>query len=167
MAERIRKATTADLPAIRQLLVETWHATYDNIYGAKRVTEITDDWHSLSNLAVHLERATSVFLLAETGHGVEGTSLARDLGNDLVMLDRLYIKPQSHRRGLGRALLAATLAHFPHAQTVRLEVEPQNTNAVQFYLRQGFAVVSTTSDCGGRGAAISARIMERGIAFDH
>ena len=43
----VRSASERDLAAVRALLVETWHATYDPIYGAERVTAITDDWHSM------------------------------------------------------------------------------------------------------------------------
>lgn len=39
----VRTASERDVPAIRALLVETWHDT-DAIYGAAKVTEITDDW---------------------------------------------------------------------------------------------------------------------------
>ena len=46
----IRDALAADLPAVRSLLVETWHDTYDGIYGWQRVAEITNAWHSLDAL---------------------------------------------------------------------------------------------------------------------
>ena len=38
----MRTASERDLDAMRALLVETWHATYDAIYGVDRVTAITD-----------------------------------------------------------------------------------------------------------------------------
>ena len=52
---RVRRCSSAPpanatLPPSATLLVETWHATYDAIYGAERVTEITDDWHSIASL---------------------------------------------------------------------------------------------------------------------
>jgi hypothetical protein len=46
----VRSASERDLAEVRALLVETWHATYDAIYGDERVTEITDDWPSLASL---------------------------------------------------------------------------------------------------------------------
>ena len=39
----VRTASARDLPAIRALLVATWHDTYDGIYGVERVTAITDE----------------------------------------------------------------------------------------------------------------------------
>ena len=46
----VRTASERDLQAVRDLLVETWHATYDHIYGVERVAAITDDWHSIASL---------------------------------------------------------------------------------------------------------------------
>jgi len=37
----VRTASERDLKAVRDLLVETWHATYDPFYGVERVTAIT------------------------------------------------------------------------------------------------------------------------------
>ena len=48
-----------DLTSVRDLLVETWHDTYDAIYGVERVTEITNEWHALERLARELERRGS------------------------------------------------------------------------------------------------------------
>ena len=60
----VRTASQRDLQAVRDLLVETWHATYDAIYGPERVTAITDDWHSLPSLRRLLDQPGSEFLVA-------------------------------------------------------------------------------------------------------
>ena len=52
----VRTASERDLEAVRALLVETWHDTYDAIYGAEKVTEITDSWHSIASLKARLAR---------------------------------------------------------------------------------------------------------------
>ena len=54
----VRSAGERDLAAVRALLVETWHATYDAIYGAERVAAITDSWHSMGSLKARLTRPT-------------------------------------------------------------------------------------------------------------
>jgi hypothetical protein len=61
MTVEIRKACAADLSAVRELLIETWHATYDAIHGAEEVTEITNRWHAIEILALHLERTGAAF----------------------------------------------------------------------------------------------------------
>ena len=46
----VRSATKEDLDAVRDLLVETWHASYDDVYGVEKVNAITGRYHSLDAL---------------------------------------------------------------------------------------------------------------------
>jgi ribosomal protein S18 acetylase RimI-like enzyme len=134
----IRDANAADLPAVRSLLVETWHATYDGIYGWRRVAEITNAWHSPDNLAAQLGRDGQAFLVALVGDEIIATSSARLERDRAALLTRLYVLPAFQGQGIGRTLLQVTLAHFPQAPVARLEVELQNEPAIAFYERMGF-----------------------------
>jgi ribosomal protein S18 acetylase RimI-like enzyme len=134
----IRDAEAADLPAVRALLVETWHATYDGIYGWQRVAEITTAWHSLENLAAQLDREGGAFLVALVKDEVIATASARIEPDRAALLTRLYVLPQYQGVGIGRTLLQVTLACFPQAPVARLEVESQNEPAIAFYERMGF-----------------------------
>ncbi len=134
----IRDATSADLPAVRSLLVETWHATYDGIYGWRRVAEITNAWHSLDALSAQLGRESGIFLIALLGHEVVGTASARREPDRAALLTRLYVLPARQGEGIGRTLLQVALACFPDAPVARLEVESQNEPAIAFYERMGF-----------------------------
>lgn len=135
----IRDAEAADLPAVRALLVETWHATYDGIYGWQRVAEITNAWHSLENLQAQLARG-EIFLVGLIGDEMVATASARLERDRAALLTRLYVLPARQGVGIGRTLLQVTLACFPHAPVARLEVESQNEPAITFYERMGFAL---------------------------
>ncbi|KQU50806.1 hypothetical protein ASG72_13265 [Bosea sp. Leaf344] len=135
----IRDAEAADLPAVRALLVETWHATYDGIYGWRRVAEITNAWHSLDNLQAQLARG-EIFLVGLIGDEIIATASARLERDRAALLTRLYVLPARQGVGIGRTLLQVTLACFPHAPVARLEVESQNEPAIAFYERMGFAL---------------------------
>jgi len=134
----IRDAEAADLPAVRALLVETWHATYDGIYGWQRVAEITNAWHSLENLTAQLGRESGAFLVALVGSEIIATASARIEQDRAALLTRLYVLPTYQGIGIGRTLLQVTLACLPHAPVARLEVESQNEPAIVFYERMGF-----------------------------
>src|SRR5450631_3806025 len=102
----IRPAVTADLAAISRLLGETWHATYDGIYGHDRASDITGRWHSEQNLQRGLAQECGTFLVAESDGALEGTASAlADTGGTKVDLLRLYVRPASQGQGLGKALL--------------------------------------------------------------
>lgn len=134
----IRDAEAADLSAVRGLLVETWHATYDGIYGWQRVAEITNAWHSLDTLGAQLGRESGVFLVGMLGNEIVATASARQERDGAAMLTRLYVLPARQGVGIGRTLLQVTLACFPQAPVARLEVETQNEPAIAFYERMGF-----------------------------
>ena len=157
----VRTAGERDLAAIRALLVETWHATYDAIYGAKRVTEITDDWHSIASLKTRLTRPNSEFLVADDGKRIGGMAFAAATTDPkIVLLNQLYVLPASQRQGIGQALLDEVEASFPEANTLRVEVEEANAPAIAFYRSKGFLQAGSTGDCGG-GSGLPALIFEK------
>lgn len=160
----IRTATAADLPAVQRVLVETWHATYDSIFGVETVNAITGRWHTPEVLAAQLASEGAAFLVAVQGKAVIGTAYARPSGGNVVLLERLYILPTAQGQGVGRALYGAVLAHFPHAGAIRLEVEPRNARAIAFYKSLGFLDTGQGNACGGDShAAIAHLAMERAL----
>jgi len=158
----IRTASERDLPAIRALLVETWHATYDAIYGAECVTEITNDWHSIVSLKARLVKPNSEFLIADDGKEIAGMAFAStDESGKTVMLHQLYVLPKHQRHGIGGLLLDEVMGCFPDAGTIRLEVEPANTRAVAFYRAYGFVETGPAANDGKEQSTGSALVFER------
>ncbi|RUW67306.1 MULTISPECIES: GNAT family N-acetyltransferase [unclassified Mesorhizobium] len=159
----VRTASERDLVAIRALLVETWHASYDAIYGVERVTAITDDWHSIASLKAWLTRPNSEFLVADDGKRLGGMAFAAATTDPkIVLLHQLYVHPACQRQGIGTALLDEIEVSFPEASKLRLEVEEANAAAIAFYRSQGFASAGKAADCGG-GSGLPALILEKAL----
>lgn len=133
----IRTASKRDLPAIRDLLVETWHATYDAIYGPERVTEITNEWHSVKALGERLDLPNGEFLVADDGKAIHGVAFAATEGKT-VLLRQLYVRLGSQGKGIGGMLLQEIEGSFFDADTIRVEVAAANGQAVGFYRAEGF-----------------------------
>lgn len=162
----VRTASSRDLPAIRALLVETWHDTYDALYGVEKVREITDSRHSLEALTKRLDTPQSEFLVADDGEAIAGMAFAKTIDNGkTVQLSQLYVRPGKQGQGIGGMLLDEVESCFPDADKVRLEVEEANAKAVRFYHEQGFAKVGETSNCGDGQSGIPAAIYERPIVW--
>lgn len=160
----VRTAGERDLAAVRDLLVETWHATYDSIYGAERVTEITDEWYSAASLKARLVRPNSEFLIADDGKRIGGTAFAAATSDPaIILLHQLYVRPDCQRKGIGKLLLDEIEESFPEAKILRLEVEEANGPAVAFYRVNGFLPAGSTSDCGG-GSGLPALVFEKTLA---
>ena len=157
----IRRVAPCDIEAVRHVLVATWHATYDGALGIAKVDEVTSSWHSAEALARQAEARDAVFLLAEDSGRVFGCGFARHVGEGRLDLGQLYVLPGAQGRGIGTRLLARLIAAFPQATSVRLEVEPRNTQAIAFYERAGFSIVGAGTDCRGCGSAIPHVVMEK------
>ena len=164
----VRTAGERDLEAVRALLVETWHATYDAIYGVEKVTQLTDSWHSIESLRRRLTRPSSEFLVADDGEQIAGMAFAAaDREGKTVMLHQLYVLPAHQGHGIGGILLDEILDNFPDAERIRLEVEEQNSRAIAFYRVYGFEQSGRTGDCGVAGSGIPALVFERPIGAGH
>lgn len=144
-SRRIRPVEARDLEAVREVLVETWHYTYDAIMGAARVSEITDSWHSIANLRGEIDRPACAFLLVEAEGAIVATGSA-SRAEDIVIVHRLYVHPIQQGRGFGTALLDALITHLGPAQQVQLNVAAANTRAIAFYEQRGFAISATDGD---------------------
>ena len=160
----VRTASERDLQAVRDLLVETWHATYDHIYGVERVTAITDDWHSIAALKRRLDQPNAEFLVADDGKQLGGMAFAAvDAAGTSVMIRQLYVRPAFQGCGIGGMLLDEIIDSFHDAELIRLEVEAANGKAIAFYASQGFLQIGQTADCGKEKSGIPALIFERSL----
>jgi ribosomal protein S18 acetylase RimI-like enzyme len=138
----IRTASERDLPAISVLLAETWHATYDGLYGVDGVTKISTRWHSVDWLRQMSRRVGSEFVVADTGDRLAGVGYAvLDAVKEVVELQELDVLPDMQGQGVGGLLLAELEDSFFDARLMRLDVEARNERAVAFYRANGFAEV--------------------------
>lgn len=147
----VRTAGERDVEAVRRLLAETWHATYDGLYGTEQVDEITAEWHSSAALKARLKRPNAEFLVADDGNQLGGMAFAAADG-DVATLHQLYVLPAFQRQGIGTALLTEIEDSFFEAKTLRLEVEDANRPAIAFYLRHGFTRTRQAAAIGTLGA---------------
>ncbi|WP_337184912.1 GNAT family N-acetyltransferase [Shinella sp.] len=151
----VRTATERDLAKVSALLAETWHATYDALYGADKVSEITARWHSVPALKARLERKDSEFVVADDGRELAGmgyVAMSKDRPKT-ALLHQLYVLPRYQRQGIGRDMFAELETCFPDADAMMLEVDPRNDAAVAFYRAHGFVKVGearhTADDVSG------------------
>lgn len=159
----VRTASVDDLETISTMLTETWHDTYDAIYGKEKVAELTGAWHSVAALKQRLTKPRSEFIVVDDGAEIGGMAYVTQIDSEASMLHQLYVRPNQQGNGLGEKLLIEAESCFPDVRKIRLEVEEANPRAVKFYERNGFKKVGTNPDCGVKGSGIPAIIMEKVI----
>jgi ribosomal protein S18 acetylase RimI-like enzyme len=158
----IRTAAPEDIPAICNLLAETWRDTYTVWFGPEKVEAIIADWHSPESVARKMARIDGEMIVADDGRSVGGmASASLDRASKTVTLHQLYVHPALHRCGIGRDLLAELESCFDDAERMVLEVEPRNAAAIAFYKAHGFGRGATIPHCGQAGSGLEALMMEK------
>ena len=160
MAE-IERAAMQDVLAIKDVLRETWHDTYASLLSETAIEAITSQWHAPELLARQLQNPEIYFAIARDGEVVAGVVTARKQ-DDAIVVDRLYVRPQYQRRGIGRQLLESSYRAFRGARSVRLSVEAENRKGVAFYAKQGFRETTRNSE-EVAGACLENVLMERSL----
>ncbi|GGA82662.1 N-acetyltransferase [Brucella endophytica] len=161
----LRTATKDDIPAVRELLVETWHATFDDVFGVETVNAITNKWHSDEALRKQLSKPYSEFILADDGSDLYGMAFASQGDQTFASLHQLYVRPDRQRQGVGGLLLVEIESAFPNVRKLRLEVIEKNTNALRFYEAKGYTRTgSVVENWGEPNSGITVLTMEKALA---
>ncbi|MCY0146548.1 GNAT family N-acetyltransferase [Hoeflea sp. G2-23] len=161
----VRSASPRDVTAIREVLAETWRATYALFYGAAKVEEIIADWHSEAAVKAALSRPDGEYLVADDGKMIGGVAFAsKSADGNTITLHQLYVRPKCQGFGIGRDLFAEIESCFPGAQKLTLEVDPGNEPAIGFYRAHGMVEAGRTDNCGKDQSGIPALILEKPLA---
>ncbi len=148
-----RPVRPSDLPALADLAQRSWLDAFGSSVSAESAAE---EASSRSEAYFASALAESSILVAE----LDGV-LAGYVQFDDAELQRLYVETELHGRGIGRALLAAALAHprLVGAPRVHLQVWERNERAVRLYESAGFRRAGTTSFRIGSGEVVEDLVM--------
>ena len=131
---RIRRCAEADLPAIFRVINDAAHA-YRGVIPADR-------WHEpyMPRAELESEIAAGVVFWVGEAHGrLQGVMGIQDKG-DVALIRHAYVATAMQRKGIGRALLR----HLENltAKPLLIGTWAAAAWAIDFYVRNGFAVVS-------------------------
>lgn len=151
MSITLREATLADAPAIAALHAESWRFAYRGAYS----DEYLDGDVFQDRARVWQERLSSpppnqYIILAEDADGLVGFACAYGADDERwgTLVDNLHVRPDRHRQGTGKRLLAEVAAWCltEHAGSgLYLWVLEQNARARRFYESLGAKDVESKS----------------------
>ncbi len=150
---QVRLGKKSDAKAVGALLRVTWADTYSNVFSSEKLDEIALKWHDIDVLEKQIADPENCFLVAEImvdkKSELIGHALARLKADNVIWLSRLYIQPTAQGNGAGNALFSTVLETYSNAQSIRLEVGPENQPAINFYKYLGFVQIGESNCCGG------------------
>ena len=139
----IERATVEDVEPLKQVLSETWVATYADHLSRSTIEQVTTHWHDPGLLRSQIEKPGDYFAVAKDHGTIIGLITVVVLNRDELYLSRLYIRPAYQGKGVGSRLLNAAIALYPDATVIRLEVEQDNAKGRAYWRSQKFVDIGT------------------------
>ncbi len=152
MVDVVQAKTAVQLDAVRDLMREfvAWHQVRHAEYR-----DLIDAYFDPDAFTAELEGLPGSFappdgrlLLATDDGSVAGCVALHDLGNGICEMKRMFVVPEFHGRGVGRALGEAIIAEAKAIgyDTIRLDTGPKQVEALGLYRRLGFEPIGAYYD---------------------
>ena len=157
-------ACAADLPLVARLAHEIWHRHYPGIIPVAQIDYMLARGYTPEALTIYLTRPHAGLALAMHDAepvGFVGWHPLETAGT--MKLDKLYLLPEHHGSGIGRALIEHVVARARSAgcRAVTLNVNRSNTGSIRAYERCGFTISERGDFPIGNGYVMEDFIMRR------
>ena len=141
----LRAVLPEDVPAVCELLRETWLHAYATMIPRWNIDHFITGYADWERVLSTPGLYTGMLVCAELDGVLVGVVQAEPTdkrGTSAIWL--LYVRPAYQGLGIGCALLRAVYQRFNDAKSYRLEVLMQNRNAIAFYKSRGFSISSVS-----------------------
>ncbi len=140
----ILHATPKDIAIIRTLAEESWWPTYSPILPVDQIRYMLDAIYGEKELEKTIKTGSQTFIVLHDKDGPQGFASygLRPEDRKICKLHKLYVLPENHGKGFGKALIEEVKirAINLNAKTLELNVNRQNP-AIKFYEKIGFVKV--------------------------
>jgi ribosomal protein S18 acetylase RimI-like enzyme len=152
-AWHIRAAGAADAEALARFGAECFRAAYGADSRPEDVEAHVLEHYSPARQGREIANPDGVFLMAWAGDAIAGYAYLRQVppppcvsSRRRMEINRFYLAPETHGRGLAQRLMAAALAAAAErgAEGVWLTVWERNPRGIAFYRKSGFRDVGET-----------------------
>jgi ribosomal protein S18 acetylase RimI-like enzyme len=132
-------------PAAEFTLRDQRSADFETLWQLDQECFPPDLAYSRTELAGYIRRQSSLTVVAEREGKIAGYIVAERGGRKVGHIITLDVRAQARRSGLGSKLMAAAEERLRAlgCASVLLEVAVDNTAAIAFYHRQGYATLAT------------------------
>lgn len=148
----IKKCTLEDLHMLQEISYETFNETFRHQNSPENMNAYLERAFNLEQLEKEFCHTSSQFFLLYLNHELAGylkvnynDAQSEEMGDESLEIERIYIKLQYQKHGLGKYLLnkAMEVARECHKKKVWLGVWEKNANAIAFYEKMGFVHTGT------------------------
>ena len=152
MTVNIKKCNLEDLQTLQEISIETFYETFKDQNSPENMKAYLEKAFNLNQLEDELSNPSSQFLFVYYQNEVVGylklnanDAQSEEMGDDSLEIERIYLKKQFQKHGLGKHLLnkAVEIAMEQNKKNIWLGVWEKNKNAIAFYQKMGFVQTGT------------------------
>ncbi|MGO4791793.1 GNAT family N-acetyltransferase [Paenibacillus sp. 2KB_20] len=154
MTLTIRKCTSEDLGLLQDISIGTFNETFRDQNSPENMKTYLERAFNINQLAIEVSNTASEFYFIYYNGEIAGylkvnihDAQTEMMGNDSLEIERIYIKGQYQKHGLGKFLLnkAMEIAMERNKKSIWLGVWERNENAIAFYKNMGFVQTGSHS----------------------
>ncbi|WP_202707720.1 GNAT family N-acetyltransferase [Sporosalibacterium faouarense] len=147
MAINIKKCTIEDVHKLKEISYETFNETFKDQNSPENINAYLERSFNLKQLEKELSNNYSKFFFIYFNDELAGylkvninDAQTEEMGDELLEVERIYIKNRFQKHGLGKYLLnkALEIAKKLDKKKIWLGVWEENENAIAFYKKMGF-----------------------------
>lgn len=147
MTINIKKCTLEDLHKLQEISYETFDETFKHQNSPENMNAYLEKAFNLKQLEKELANLSSHFYFIYFNNEVAGyvkvnmnDAQSEEMGEELLEIERIYIKSTFQKHGLGKYLLnrAIEIAMEHNKKKIWLGVWEKNENAIAFYKKMEF-----------------------------
>ena len=157
----IRKATSEDIPLIRELCFQVWPQTYASILSQDRIDYMLDYMYSAASLEKQMTLGSQFIFVYENEEPV-GFAAYLSKGHGIYKLDKIYVLISQQGKGTGRFVIDFIINEIKQKGGTALQLQVnRNNKAKSFYEKLGFAVIDYQVFDIGHGHFMDDYVMEK------
>ncbi|WP_307336583.1 GNAT family N-acetyltransferase [Metabacillus malikii] len=142
-----KECTDEEILLLQKISIETFDETFREQNSQENMVAYLEKAFNLQQLKNELSNASSQFYFVYVDEKVAGyvkvntaDAQTEQMGDEALEIERIYIKSQYQKHGLGKYLLtkAIEIAKKQNKKHIWLGVWERNENALAFYKKMGF-----------------------------
>ena len=162
----IAPAGASDIGVVQALADHVWRSHYPGIISSEQIDYMLEHGYAREALLRYVDAADAGLALARIDAEPVAFVAWQQSGTDAMKLEKLYVAPAHHGKGVGRALIEHVVAAARRAgcREVTLNVNRNNGSSIRAYEHCGFAIRESGDFPIGNGFLMEDYIMVRAIA---
>lgn len=165
---KIEKIGVDKTDLIIQLANAIWPAAYSAILPAEQISYMMGLFYSRSSLEKQMTEKQHQFVIGSSkGHPIAFASYGTLENAGAYKLHKLYVLPECHGKGIGKALIDFIITELQTANARMLELNVnRNNKAKAFYEKLGFEVIREEDIDIGHGYYMNDYVMRKDVELN-